>query len=307
MQVLTDVFILLGITILVINVVYSLIMVRKNWDVFIKDKKLLIVQVAIIIIAIFILVIICYCTYLQRIPNLLLSEVILVSAVVILLESIVAFDKIRSIKECCMEILEMVICVTEANDPNLSGHSLYVHNIVSVFYDYLPSNIQKNINIENIKYASLFIDLGKLGIPRSIISKSGKLTASEMQLMQRHPELCTKMLGPISSFDMIKDWILYHHERVDGSGYYRLKGDEIPIASRIIAIADTYSALTMDRTYRPSLSHDEAIMEIRQASGTQFDTRLVECFCEIPTHRLVECMEAVTRINARYKRMVSEE
>ena len=80
MQALTDVFILLGITILVINVVYSLIMVRKNWDVFIKDKKLLIVQVAIIIIAIFILVIICYCTYLQRIPNLLLSEVILVSA-----------------------------------------------------------------------------------------------------------------------------------------------------------------------------------------------------------------------------------
>ncbi len=209
--------------------------------------------------------------------------------------------QIPLLKKRNLDILETLICVMEAGDPNLDGHSMHVYNIVSVFYDYIPGEYQRRMRLEDLKYAALFHDIGKLGIPREIITKQGKLTREEMQLIRNHPEICVDIIEPLPFLSRLKDIILYHHERVDGCGYHSLNSEKIPVASKMIAIADTYSALTMDRTYKPSMPYEEAIIELKQVAGTQLDEKLVECFCDIPKHRLDECIAEVHKITDRYR------
>ena len=202
-------------------------------------------------------------------------------------------------KEDDMDLLRTLICALEAGDPNLDGHSLHVHYLVSLLYEYLPPEKQRRLDLSDLRYASLFFDMGKLGIPRKVLARSGKLEPEEMALVQRHPEICVRILGPARPSSQIWDWILYHHERFDGSGYHGLKGEEIPLASRMIAVADTYSALTRDRTYKATMSHEEAIAELRLSAGTQLDGELVACFCEIPLHRVEECFTPARQIMER--------
>ena len=290
-----------GILILINTLIYCIAMIRRHWDVLVKDQRFFMAESTMLVLLSFVLILSYYKAYALQDGNVWVGLALFLASMLIFYEALIAFRKVRSIKERALELLETLICVMEAGDPNLDGHSFHVHNLVSVFYDYLPSIYQQQLNFENLRYASLFLDMGKLGIPRSILTKSGKLTKEEMELMRRHPEICVKILGPVASFKLISDWILYHHERVDGKGYHGLKGNEIPLASRVIAIADTYSALTMDRTYKASLPYDEAIIELRQAAGTQLDAELVGYFCEIPKHRIDECMASVRDITERYQ------
>ena len=294
-------FIVAGTLILVGTIVYVLIMIRKNWDVLVKNRTFLVTQISIEICLLLLMLAAFFSIYTSGSWDIRTELAIFISSLLVLYEAILGFTKVHNVKDRTMEVMEALICVMEAGDPNLDGHSVHVHNIVNVFYDYLPAAYQHRLNLEDLKYASLFLDLGKLGIPRSILMKPGKLTREEMELVRRHPEISTKILEPVGQFSRISDWILYHHERVDGKGYRELKGEEIPLASRIIAIADTYSALTMDRTYKASLPYEEAIIELRQAAGTQLDAELVGYFCEIPRHRLDECLESVRRIMERYQ------
>ena len=94
----------------------------------------------------------------------------------------------------------------------------------------------------------------------------------------------------IYSFDEIKDWILYHHERVDGRGYYRLSADEIPLAARMIAITDTYSAITMQRAYKLPKTHEAAVAAMEEVAGTQLDRELLDIFLSIPKEELQNCI-----------------
>ena len=192
-----------------------------------------------------------------------------------------------------MEVLETLVGVLEAGDENLDGHSLHVQNLSMLIYDYLPIKDRLSINRVNLQYASLFLDIGKLGIPRSIIDKKGKLTFEERELIKHHPEICESLFEHIPSFKIVTYWVKYHHERVDGNGYHRLNGAEIPLASRILALADTYSAITMPRSYKASLPYENAISELRLVAGTQLDADLVEVFCAIPKHKVLACMEDV--------------
>ena len=292
--------IIIGILILVFSLVYFVLMIKKNWDVLVVDSKRLTAESAAWICMLLVLIVAYGGVYLSGNTDIWTVTALTAAAVTVLCEGAMIFRKVRMIKDQCMELLETLICVMEAGDPNLDGHSLHVHNLVGVFYDYLPTGYQQKLNYENLKYASLFLDMGKLGIPRSILTKKGKLTKEEMELMRRHPEICVKIVEPVSSFSMISDWILYHHERVDGKGYHGLKGSEIPLAARMITIADTYSAMTMDRTYKASMNYEDAVIELRQAAGTQLDEELVGYFLEIPRHRLDECMVSVRAIMGRY-------
>ena len=192
-----------------------------------------------------------------------------------------------------IEIIEMLIGVIEAGDSNLDGHSLHVHNLTMLLYDHLPFSYKRKVNKDDLEYASLLLDIGKLGVSRRILGKSGKLEGDEWAMMKRHPEIGVKILGSVKYFDRISDWVLYHHERVDGSGYYKLTGDQIPLASRIMAVADTYSAITRARSYKPSYDYEEATAELRLVAGTQLDEELVKIFCSIPTKRIAACMEDV--------------
>ena len=167
-----------------------------------------------------------------------------------------------------IDIAEVLVGVIDARDPNLNGHSRYVQEVTMLFYRYLPANLKKDINPVSLEYAALMHDVGKLGVPEFILNKPAKLDTDEWTVMRSHPRTGVKILKPLKTFTNISPWIEYHHERPDGKGYYGLKGEEIPLASRIIAIADTYSAITMRRSYKPPRTHEEAIEIIREVAGT---------------------------------------
>ena len=133
--------------------------------------------------------------------------------------------------------------------------------------------------IKNIRYAAAMHDVGKIGIKDSILNKPGKLTPEEYEEIKKHPEIGFNMLKKIKFLKHIAKDVLYHQERYDGKGYPSgLSGEDIPIASRIIAVIDTFDAMTTDRPYRKAIPADIALEEIKKNAGTQFDPRAAEAF-----------------------------
>lgn len=129
---------------------------------------------------------------------------------------------------------------------------------------------------------SQYHDIGKVRIPKRILLKKAPLTVKEWEVIKSHPEIGFKIAKSIPKLKDIAELILYHHERWDGKGYpHGLKGEEIPLESRIIAILDAYNAMTTNRPYRKAITHKEAISELERHSGTQFDPELVKVFISI--------------------------
>lgn len=128
-------------------------------------------------------------------------------------------------------------------------------------------------------------DIGKIGVPDAVLKKQGKFTNEDWKWMKRHSEIGAKIIAPVKvlkSNGGIWEIVLYHHERYDGAGYpVGLEGKDIPIGARIIAVADTLSALIQDRPYRKGRCFDEAVQEIQRHSGAQFDPDVVKTFIEI--------------------------
>jgi HD-GYP domain-containing protein (c-di-GMP phosphodiesterase class II) len=133
-----------------------------------------------------------------------------------------------------------------------------------------------------IEFSSLFHDLGKMGIPDSILLKPGRLTEHEASIMRAHPIKSAEIVAPLAHipfFGNMIPGIRSHHERIDGLGYPDgVKGEGIPLHARIILIADTFDAMTTTRPYRKGLAHEVAYKELRQFSGRQFDWHLVQIF-----------------------------
>ncbi len=131
-------------------------------------------------------------------------------------------------------------------------------------------------------------DIGKIGVPDSVLQKKGPLDTEEWELMRQHPVIGANIVRPVQAFsDMtgIRAMILHHHERYDGTGYpYGLAGDRIPLGARIIALADSLSAMLQHRPYRPPMSFEEALEEIKRCSGTQFDPLIVASFLAARPH-----------------------
>ncbi|MGI5971482.1 MAG: PAS domain S-box protein [Oscillospiraceae bacterium] len=133
--------------------------------------------------------------------------------------------------------------------------------------------------INKIRVAGFLHDIGKIGISEEILNKSGKLDNSEWEIMKRHSEKGARILENSVEYRDIAEIVLFHHEHFDGSGYPKgLKGKEIPIESRIIAVADTYDAMTNERPYRKILSKEDAIRELKSCSGSQLDPEIVRLF-----------------------------
>jgi HD-GYP domain-containing protein (c-di-GMP phosphodiesterase class II) len=134
-------------------------------------------------------------------------------------------------------------------------------------------------DVNQIRIAGLVHDIGKIGIKEEILNKAGGLDNDEWAEIKRHPEAGFRILSTTIEFSEISEFVLQHHERWNGSGYPNgLKGEEIPIEARIIAVADAYDAMTTERTYKNAFSKYEAINELKRCSGTQFDPEIVEAF-----------------------------
>ena len=141
---------------------------------------------------------------------------------------------------------------------------------------------------------ALLHDIGKIGVPDAILLKPGKLNEAEWAEMKRHPQTGYDILKSIDFLDRSAEMVLSHQERFDGGGYPRaLAGEQIPIAARIFAIADTYDAMTSDRPYRKALSAEAARQEIARCSGTQFDPRCAEAFLAMAPAELAELARPV--------------
>jgi len=136
--------------------------------------------------------------------------------------------------------------------------------------------------IEIIKQAALLHDIGKIGVPDRILQKAGSLTEEEWKIIRQHPLIGARILRPLERLRPVAEIVEAHHERWDGSGYpYGLKGEEIPLGARIIAVLDSYSAMVDKRVYQDAISHEQAVEEIRRGAGTLYDPRVVEAFLRV--------------------------
>ena len=135
--------------------------------------------------------------------------------------------------------------------------------------------------MQELELLGVLHDIGKIGIPDAILNKPGKLNDDEWSIMKRHSEIGSRIAQSVPEFIRISEYILFHHERWDGNGYPRgLKGDEIPVLSRILSVVDSYDAMTSERPYRKPMSQEAAIQELKLNAGTQFDPNLVNLFIE---------------------------
>ena len=171
---------------------------------------------------------------------------------------------------------DMAITSLEARDPYTQGHSQRVTRYSLKIAEELGVTGQE---LEDLRRAAVFHDLGKIGVREAVLNNPGKLSEEEFSEIIRHPETAVRILEPIPFFRPLLPAILHHHERFDGEGYPAgLAGRNIPLASRIMTIADTFDAMTSTRAYRKALPIADAIAEIRRCSGTQFDPDIVPAF-----------------------------
>ena len=145
------------------------------------------------------------------------------------------------------------------------------------------------IECERVYLSGLLHDIGKIGVPDAVLTKPGRLTREEFDLLKKHPEIGQRILSRVRQIQDLVPGVLYHHERVDGRGYpHGVAGRDIPLFGRIICIADSFDAMTSNRTYRAALPIPMAISEIRRCSGSQFDPYLAERFLAANPHAMFE-------------------
>jgi putative nucleotidyltransferase with HDIG domain len=135
--------------------------------------------------------------------------------------------------------------------------------------------------VARLRLAGILHDIGKVGIPDTVLQKAGPLTEEEWQQMRRHPEIGAQLLGG-GELAEIRAWLLAHHERPDGNGYPSgVTADEIPLEARILSVADAFEAMTSDRIYRPAIGEQAACEELRRGVDAQFDKRVVDALLRV--------------------------
>lgn len=189
-------------------------------------------------------------------------------------------ERTKYLEQAQLEILERLALAAEYRDDATGRHTYRVGQLSAVLAHALGFNEQR---VEVIRHAAPLHDLGKIGIPDSILLKPGKLTPEEYEIIKGHTTIGAHMLsGSVFPILQTAERIaLYHHEHWNGKGYWGKKGEEIPIEARIVAIADTFDVLIHSRPYKEAWTVNDAVKEIKAHSGRQFDPELVSVFLQI--------------------------
>lgn len=204
-------------------------------------------------------------------------------------------DTYEQLERAYMESIQTLRYTVEAKDSYTRGHSDRVSEFSVLIGKYLGLSEEE---IKTLRIGGLFHDIGKIGVPDSILLKEGKLTDDEYSEIKNHPTIGAHILSTATIFQDIIPIVKHHHEKYDGFGYPgKLKGEEIPYFARIAAVADTFDAMTSKRTYRDALPLDVVISEITRCKGTQFDPKIADVFLDILEHHY----EEVKEIQERYK------
>lgn len=189
------------------------------------------------------------------------------------------------------DIAKSLFTILEYERPEISLSGIHVLLLTECFYEQLPLVYRVKLDFDLLKYGALLHDIGKICIPKEILNKPGKLKKEEMELVKSHAKISAEILKSISGLESLSRWIQYHHERMDGKGYYHLKGKEIPLEAQIIAITDAYSSILMASSFKPSRTHEDAVSILKMGAGTQFNDYLIKIFCKIPSNRLKAATE----------------
>lgn len=172
---------------------------------------------------------------------------------------------------------EALLKAIEARDACCAAHSRNVAILAKIIAEEMGMTFKEQ---EYLYLAGLFHDIGKVGIMDSCLLKPGKLSPAEWTEIKKHPVISCEIIRTIPGLHGISQMVLHHHERYDGKGYPAgLKGEDIPLGARILAVADAFDAMTAERVYRPKLKPESAVAELNRCSGSQFDPIVVRAFC----------------------------
>ncbi len=188
-------------------------------------------------------------------------------------------DSKEQLEQAYLDMVQTLRYTVEAKDSYTRGHSDRVSEYSVLIGEKLGLPTEQ---IKTLRIGGLFHDIGKIGIPDSILLKPAKLTDEEYSQIKNHPSIGAHILGSAAIFQDIIPIVKHHHERYDGNGYpSKLKGEEIPYLARIAAVADTFDAMTSRRSYRGPIDVEHVKEEIKRCEGTQFDPQIAEVFIEI--------------------------
>jgi HD-GYP domain-containing protein (c-di-GMP phosphodiesterase class II) len=191
----------------------------------------------------------------------------------------------QELKRSHDSLLQVLAAALDLRDQATKGHTLRLARLALAIGAELGLSDEE---LSHLEQAAMLHDMTKLELPKAILNKAGPLTDDEWQKIQRHPELGYDMVRDAPFLREAGEIILCHHERYDGGGYPGgLKGEEIPLAARLFAVADAYGAMTSDRPYRKAVSHATAVREIRSSAGTQFDPKVVDAFLDANSKGLI--------------------
>ncbi len=288
------VLIILGATLMVGNILAFIFFMRRMNDVISSGKRRDNVLMVIgLVLLLFFLLGYLFVGLVLKSDDLVVGLILFLGSIFVTIMLALTNALIKTAKERSLQIAQVLIDVVDAQDPNLHGHSAHVKNLTMMLYDHLPNQMKRGINVFSLEYASLMHDIGKLCIPQSILNKPDKLTDEEWKIMKTHPQNGVKFLSKVPTFETVSDWILYHHERPDGKGYYGKSANEVPFPAKMISVCDTYSAIVQRRSYKKPKTHDEAIMIMKEVAGTQLDKELVEIFVNIPKEEFDDALPEI--------------
>ncbi|MBI4227473.1 MAG: HD domain-containing protein [Candidatus Omnitrophica bacterium] len=178
--------------------------------------------------------------------------------------------------------LAAILDAMDGNAPHGKSHTRLLAEVALALADALGLGVEDR---RSVHYAALLHDAGRVAVPDEILLKPTKLTGRERRIIQRHPVKGVELMRPLEILEPAIPIILHHHERYDGRGYPKgLRGDEIPLGARILAVANAYEAMVCERPYRDPLAPEQAAREIQRNAGTQFDPRVVEAFQRLVDH-----------------------
>jgi len=185
-------------------------------------------------------------------------------------------DQLEYEQRALLDNISSLITALEARDTYTKGHS---ENVSRIAAGMVKAAGAPNEEVELVARGALLHDIGKIGISDTILNKAGRLSPEEYLEIKQHPEIGYNILAPISSLERIHPLVLHHHERFDGTGYpHGLRGEEIPEWARIVAVADTYDALTNDRPYKKAVNPEEAFRILNEVKGGQLCPDSVDLF-----------------------------
>lgn len=194
-----------------------------------------------------------------------------------------SFRLFINIRQSYLTTVKTMVKAIEAKDPYMKGHSEHVAELALAVAKELRMHERE---LRKLEYVALLHDAGKIGVPEGILNKAGTLSMEEYEEVKKHSALGADIVGKIKFLSAKSDVVLHHHERYDGTGYPAgLRGENIPLEARILAVADAYDAMITDRPFRPAKTSQQAVEEMEQSSGTQFDPRLVKIFKTVLTKR----------------------